>query len=239
MSRVLERRYFGDGEPVEFRDSADGRNPIATGYAAVFDRRSLELRDKQDRVFVETIDPSAFNNTLRLTKRKQADVLALWNHDTRHLLGRVSSGTLQLSVDDVGLRYEVELPDTTTGRDVAELLRRGDIRGSSFGFRAINPTWSEDDGVLVRRLTEVALMDTSPVTSPAYPDTDAGIRSVAAAVGCDLTEVRAALEQHRLPSLVFPPSQDEGKVEDLPVEAQDERRDAPTPAPHRRLSWAY
>lgn len=237
MSRVLERRYFGDGEPVEFRDSADGRNPIATGYAAVFDRRSLELRDKQDRVFVETIDPGAFNNTLKLTKRKQADVLALWNHDTRHLLGRVSSGTLQLSVDDVGLRYEVELPDTTTGRDVAELLRRGDIRGSSFGFRAINPKWTDEDGVLVRRLTEVALMDTSPVTSPAYPDTDAGLRSVALAVGCDPTEVRAALEQHRLPSLVFPPPVEDETTP--PEETQDERRAEPTPAPHPRLSWAY
>lgn len=236
MTRVLERRYFGDGEPVEFRDSVDGRNPIATGYAAVFDRRSLELRDKQGRAFVETIDPAAFNNTLKLTQRKQADVLALWNHDTRHLLGRVSSGTLQLSVDEVGLRYEVELPDTTTGRDVAELLRRGDIRGSSFGFRAINPTWSDDDGVLMRRITEAALVDTSPVTSPAYPDTDAGLRSVALAVGRDPAEVRAALEQRRLPSLVFPPQEED---ETPPDETQDERRAEPTPASHRRLSWAY
>lgn len=227
-THVLERRSVTS--TVEYRAAEDGKGPVAVGYAAVFDRRSLELRDRNKRVFVETIDPGAFTKTLQ-----ESDVLALWNHDHNSLLGRVSSGTLRLAVDKRGLRYEVDLPDTSTGRDVAELLRRGDIRGSSFGFRTIQEDWSEDDeGTLQRRLIEAALIDTSPVTAPAYPDTDAGLRSVAAAVGHDLTEVRAAFEQRRLGSLVFPA----GEPEIPPTEPEGERRAEPTFA-HRRLSWAY
>lgn len=232
-SHVLERRYHrytGTDDLIEFRDSEDGKNPVAVGYAAVFGRRSLELRDSQRRVFQETIDPGAFGKTMR-----EADVLGLWNHDTHALLGRTSSGTVRLSTDERGLRYEIDLPDTTTGRDVAELLRRRDIRGSSFGFRTIaDKKDKEEDGTVVRTLLEVALIDVSPVSNPAYPDTEAGLRSVAQAVGHDIVEVRAALAEHRFADLVLPVEEHQ----DPPEEEEGERRAEPTFS-HRRLSWAY
>jgi hypothetical protein len=65
-------------------------------------------------------------------------VTTLSKHESANLLGRFSTGTLQVSADDHGLHYEIDLPDTTLGTDVAELLRRGDISGSSLGFRNID-----------------------------------------------------------------------------------------------------
>jgi HK97 family phage prohead protease len=222
-THVLERRNLtGD---VEYRAGEDGKGPVLGGHAAVFKRWSLDLGG-----FKEQVDPGAFNKTVR-----EADVVALWNHDSRDLLGRVRSGTLTLEVTDRGLAYTVDpLPDTTVGRDVAELARRGDITGSSFGFRTIRDEWHEDDqGNVTRTLLEVALIDVSPVTSPAYVDTDATVRSVAAALGHDFDEVRDAIEARSLGQLIRP-----APAEIPPTEPEDERRAEPTFA-HRRLSWAY
>lgn len=188
---TLERRNHL--APVEYRAEGDDDRPVAHGYAAVFGRRSVELYG-----FTEIIDPGAFTKTVR-----EADVVALWNHDEGALLGRVTSGTLRLSIDDRGLAYEVDLPDTTPGRDVAELLRRKDVRGSSFGFRTIRDTWFEDeDGAVTRTLLEVELIDVSPVARPAYVDTDAALRSLAAATSHDLAEVRAAAQARNLGPLL-------------------------------------
>ena len=110
-----ERRTANDA--VELR--SEGETAVAIGYAAVFNSLSSNLGG-----FTERIDKGAFTKTL-----KEADTRAMWNHDPNHLLGRVSAGTLRLAEDDHGLRYEIDLPNTTLGRDVAELLRRGDVTG--------------------------------------------------------------------------------------------------------------
>lgn len=161
---AFERRLT----PLALERRGEGDMPTAHGYAAVFNRRAHIYG------FLEEVAPSAFNKTVQ-----EADVRALFNHSSDMLLGRVRSGTLRLAVDDRGLAYEVDLPATTVGRDVAELLARGDLSGSSFGFRVVNggETWTEtEDGYPLRMLTEVALIDVSPVTWPAYAETDAGIR---------------------------------------------------------------
>lgn len=187
-SRALSR-------PVELRDD-NLSTPIAAGYAAVFGRRSSDLGG-----FTEVISPTAFDRSIS----QGVDVVALWVHDERHLLGRVSSRTLSLAVDEVGLHYEVRLPDTGTGRDVAELLRRGDVRGSSFAFRTVADSWYEDpeDGAITRTLDEVALIDVSPVTRPAYPDTTAALRSLAEHLHCEIDTVTTAARSGELRSL-FP-----------------------------------
>lgn len=179
--------------PVELRaDNPTG--PVAAGYAAVFGRRSSDLGG-----FTEVISPTAFDRSIS----QGADVVALWNHHERDLLGRVASGTLRLSVDDVGLRYEVSLPDTDVGRNITELLRRGDVRGSSFAFRTVADSWYEDpdDGAITRTLDEVALIDVSPVTRPAYPDTTAALRSLATHLGREVEAVTAAATNGELRSL--------------------------------------
>ena len=192
----IERRTANEG--VELREEGD--TLTAVGYAATFDRFSQNLGG-----FVEQIRSNAFVSTL-----KQADVRALFNHEPDHLLGRSTTGTLRLSEDDHGLHYEVDLPNTTLGRDVAELLRRGDISGSSFGFRTISDEWGEtDDGYPLRTLTEVARRDVGPVTFPAYTSTEASLRSLADDRNLDLTVLIEAAEANSLRDLIFPSDEPE------------------------------
>jgi len=191
-----ERRTESGG--VEVREEGD--TVVATGYAAVFDRLSQNLGG-----FVERVAPGTFRSTL-----KQADVRALWNHEPDHLLGRSGNGTLRMVEDGKGLRYEVDLPNTTLGRDVAELLRRGDITGSSFGFRTISDDWgTTEDGYPLRTLTEVALRDVGPVAFQAYSDSEASLRSLAEGRSLDLQVLVRAAEEDTLADVISTPDSDE------------------------------
>jgi len=118
------------------------------------------------------IEPGAFDGT------DMADVRALFNHDPNMLLARTSSGTLKLTIDEKGLRYEFDIPDTTAGRDLKELLARGDISQSSFGFTIDKEDWEERMGTKPKRKIKKVkrLFDVSPVTFPAYTDTSAALR---------------------------------------------------------------
>ncbi|MBS0572685.1 MAG: HK97 family phage prohead protease [Proteobacteria bacterium] len=145
---------------------ADGSR--LTGYAAVFNSPSHDLGG-----FVETIKPGAFANSLR----RGDDVLALYHHDTRAVLGRSKAGTLRLTEDAKGLRFDLDVANTTVGRDVLESVGRGDITGASFGFRAIRDAWTK--GVPhMRELIEVELLDVTITPSPAYPATVVSRRSL-------------------------------------------------------------
>lgn len=150
-------------------EAAGGESRKVMGYAAVFNSDSEEMWD-----FVERIAPGAFDGVLG------DDVRALFNHDPSMLLARTSSGTLKLSVDEKGLRYEFEAPNTQAGNDLLEMLRRGDVSQSSFAFTVMDEKWDEvKDGMPVRTITKVKrLYDVSPVTYPAYPDTTAAMRSL-------------------------------------------------------------
>lgn len=161
------RSYSGE---VRMVTSDDGPKYIE-GYAAVFNKRSQDLGG-----FQEVMMPGAFNNVMG------DDVRALFNHKSDFVLGRSKSGTLELTQDEVGLKYRIALPDTQVGRDLAESIARGDIDGSSFAF-IIDPAGEEwrdaEDGVTVRTITKVKrLYDVGPVTYPAYPDTTAAKRSL-------------------------------------------------------------
>lgn len=206
-------------EPVEFR--AEDGSLMAYGYAAKFRTLSQNLGG-----FVETIEPGAFAKTIQ-----EADVRALFNHDPNYLLGRNRSGTLRLEEDETGLHYEVDLPDTQAGRDVAHLLERGDISGSSFGFRTITDEWGEtDSGFPLRTLRSVALLDVSPVVYPAYVDTESAIRSLAAQRDLDFEVLKEAASKNALHDLLH----EERNEEDSEEEERDEKDDRETPIVARR-----
>lgn len=169
-----EKRAFQS--KIEIRSEGEKRRVI--GYAALFNKRSVNFGDDEYPMF-EIIAPGAFRNVLG------DDVRALVDHkgglDT---LARTKSGTLKLSEDEIGLRYEFEAPDTQAGRDLIKILDRGDIDQSSFGFQVNSKGQSfkerEENGkqVLIRTIETVSkLLDVSPVTYPAYPDTMAQARS--------------------------------------------------------------
>lgn len=190
---TTERRFIGSG-PAGIEVRQDGDRPrTLSGYAALFYRSEdpgteYELWDGA----VERIMPGAFDAAVA-----GDDVRALFNHDPNHLLGRTTSGTLRLSVDNTGLRYDVDLPDTQTGRDIAESARRGDLSGSSFGFsiRSDGARWGRDKGKDVRELRNLSLFDVSPVTYPAYKSTTVAVRADdVAGIKAELAAEKAAAE---------------------------------------------
>jgi HK97 family phage prohead protease len=155
--KKIERRTYTVRD-VEAR-SEDGQMRLS-GYAAVFNEASVPLP------FREQIAPGAFRKTLQETP----DVRLLINHEGLPL-ARTKNGTLTLVEDEIGLRFDADLPDTTEARDLYTLIQRGDVDQMSFAFRVIRQKWSQDRDE--RTLTEVSLADgdVSVVTYPAYPAT--------------------------------------------------------------------
>lgn len=125
--------------------------------------------------FKERITSTAFTTTVKGGQ----DVRALVDHSSEKLLGRTSNGTLRMVETPGGLAVEIDIPDTTYGRDVRELVRRRDIRGLSFGFRVREggQRFTKEGGQTIRDLTDVDLREVSVVSSPAYTDTSVAIRS--------------------------------------------------------------
>ena len=174
-----ERRFTS--VRVEVRSGNDDGKLTIGGYAAKFDRMSQNLGG-----FRERIDARAFN-------KSRGDgwpgAVARYNHDDNMLLGTSGAGTLRLGVDEVGLTYEVDLPQSRA--DVHELVQRGDVRQSSFAFIAFEDDWETDDsGFPMRTLMSVRLLDVAPVNTPAYEDTSVGLRSLAKKFDAPLEEVR-------------------------------------------------
>lgn len=155
---------------VERRSEDGSDREWIVGYAAKFGVNSLDLGD-----FVERIDPGAFGIVAeRRGRRSPLETRALWNHDANYPLARYP-GTLKLDVDEVGLRYEFPVPDTTYGRDLAANIRAGIVRGSSFSFTVPSggDSWTTENGRSLRVIQRIdSLLDVSPTTFPAYPDTD-------------------------------------------------------------------
>jgi HK97 family phage prohead protease len=148
-------------EKREFRlENAEYNGSIVRGYAAVYNSDSEWMGG-----FYEQIAPGAFDSVL------DNDVRAYFNHDENLLLGRVSSGTLRIGVDDRGLWYEVDMPNTSYANDLVELMKRGDVNQSSFAFLIERDRWEERGGKTYRIIEKVSrLLDVSPVAQPAYPD---------------------------------------------------------------------
>ncbi|MBR1230216.1 HK97 family phage prohead protease [Bradyrhizobium sp. AUGA SZCCT0176] len=166
----IERRTFAaEGLHIEKRDAGEIR---LVGHAAVFNSLSEDLGG-----FREQISPGAFADAIETD-----DVRALFNHDPNFVLGRNRSKTLRMSEDARGLAIEIKLPDTQTVRDlVVAPIERGDVSQMSFGF-SVKPggqDWAKDDeGRVIRTLKRVRLFDVSPVTYPAYQQTDIAVREM-------------------------------------------------------------
>jgi len=137
------------------------------GYAAVFNSRA-----NIGGYFEEVIAPGAFDDAL------MQDVRALVDHDTGRVIGRTKAGTLRMKQDDMGLAVEIDLPDTSDGRDLATLIERGDVSGMSFGFVVTKETWDETMEPPMRTIQALDLREVSVVAFPAYDDTSIAMRSL-------------------------------------------------------------
>lgn len=163
MIKEIEKR--GGSLGVEVRADSDKRT--LTGYAVVWSSDTT-IGD----YFVERIAKGAF------TKALNGDVLALVNHDWGRVIGRTRSKTLRLQEDERGLKIEIDVPNTTDGNDLWELVDRGDISGMSFGFRATKQEWDDTGELPQRTILEAELYEVTATPIPAYEDTTLGKRSL-------------------------------------------------------------
>ena len=201
----VERRLIETEAVVErcMCEKTGKKKPVIRGYAALFQSDSQDLGG-----FVERILPGAFDGVIQ----RGTDVVALYNHDPMFLLGRESSGTLRLSVDERGLRYEIDPPESRA--DVIEAIERGDVRGSSFAFKVKGngEKWGKTaDGRQLREIREIdGLFDVGPVLKPAYSATETFVS-------------RRALEIANATEVPVQPVQEEAAAEaDDSVEAREE-----------------
>lgn len=170
MTMTTETRNFAlTGIEVRAKnDEAEGR---ATGYAAVFNSDSHDLGG-----FVERISPGAFRRSLEAAAAGETNIYALWAHRDDSPLGSTGSGKLVLTEDGHGLAFQMDTTRMTPAQ--LDALRDGDLR-MSFGFRVLEQQWREDEaGRVERTLIDVDLFEVSFVISPAYPATEAALRSL-------------------------------------------------------------
>jgi HK97 family phage prohead protease len=157
------------GRIVELR-TMPGVMPQIRGRAAVIDQPSEDLG-----FFREKVARGAFKESIRTD-----DIRALWNHDSRYVLGRNKAGTLALRETLDALEVVIDPPDVKWARDLVTSIQRGDVSGMSFSFNCIEDDWNTENGITVRTLKKVRLIDVSPATFPAYVTTDVSTRSLEA-----------------------------------------------------------
>lgn len=181
-----ERRILGS----QFTLRSTAGVPTLVGHAAVFNRDSELIAGS----FIERIAPGAFRESIA----QGDDVRALINHDPSLILARTTSRTLLLREDQHGLYVEIQIPRTTYAQDLLESTKRGDISQMSFGFTVSSggERWErgQNGAPDIRTLLSVRLFDVSPVTYPAYPDTDVAVRSHSQFVGYSSPTASASYE---------------------------------------------
>lgn len=193
----MERRYTAPRtQPVRVETRADGTRTIQ-GHAAVYYRDGdpgTEFKLMDD--LVERIEPGAFNRALT----DADDVRALFNHDINQILGRTTAGTLRLNADDIGLRYEIDVPTTPQAEHVVSAIDRGDLTGSSFAFMVEDEEFIDtgEDQPDIRSISSVKLFDVGPVTFPAYESTSTALRAGISDLEQRLDQWRQGLEQPQI-----------------------------------------
>ena len=196
----MEKRF----QLTEVRAVKNGDKRTIIGYAARYNLLSCDLGG-----FRERIASGAFKRILAT----KPNVVCLFNHSDNAVLGRTTAGTLRLSEDSRGLKFECDLPDTTAGRDTYESVQRGDLNGCSFAFMVDDSRMceykeeeidDEEDGMrgmvkraaraIIRTIRDFAnLIDVSVVTHPAYPQTSVDARNLVGA------EVRSRVASFQKP----------------------------------------
>lgn len=201
----MERRHYTI-EALEVRAAAENATPVMEGYASVYDADSHDLGG-----FIERVSPSAFVRSLDAAKAGQTFIHALWGHDQNQPLGSTRGGKLALETDDHGLRFRLD----TTRFNPAQLdaARDGDLQ-VSFGFSVRHDEWEfPEHGPAIRTLIDVELFEISPVVFPAYPDTQAAVRS--------MTEARSRFDAEA--EIVIPDPANEVEEEDQSEYSEDFR----------------
>ncbi|KNF06971.1 phage prohead protease, HK97 family [Gottschalkia purinilytica] len=166
----MEQRTF-QIRNLQVRDNSSGKGATIGGYAAVFNQYTT-IRDRWGDEFQEQIVPGAFEEAL-----ENNSILALYNHDWSNVLAR-KDVNMTLQEDDVGLKFEINLPDTQLSRDLSQLMAEGIVNQCSFGAYVKKNEWKFTEDGDFRILQELDLREITITPIPAYPQTNAEVRSV-------------------------------------------------------------
>ena len=170
---------------------------IISGYAIVFNRESEILYDKtNNRYFIEVIDPSAVD--VELIQR--SDIKMLIDHTKSRMLARsrYGVGSLQLEIDEYGLKFTFEVPNTVDGQFIREMIKRNDYNGCSFAFTddVVDVEYDKDRGMAKRYVRKIKqLYDCSIVADPAYSDTEVSVRSLEEVIERETQETTEEIEE--------------------------------------------
>lgn len=171
----MEKRILKN--KIEIRQENESENKQIQGFAVKYNKDSEIMRDWWGDEFVERFAPGAFAESLETKDQK-----ALWNHNWDLPLGSIRANTLMINDESEGLRYIIDVPNNTWGNDAIESVGRGDVDGTSFGFRAMDDDWVivNRDGkeIYQRTITKAELFEISPCTFPAYPDSTSSTRDI-------------------------------------------------------------
>lgn len=177
------RSYCGDKYQPRLREAADGQESrTIEGYAIVFGVRSQLLFDWYDRYY-EVIEPGAIDEA----RLREMDIKMTIFHDREMLIARSNKGvgTLKLTVDEIGVKYEFDAPRTSAGETALELVKRGDLAGSSFTYwsdekSSVHYDMTEDD-ILVRHVDRIdKVYEMTIASDPAYVETSVTAREIEA-----------------------------------------------------------
>ena len=154
---------------ITYRAKKDSEKKVIQGYAVVFD--SWTDISSWGEIWKECIRKGAFTQSL-----KENSILALYNHDFNNVLAR-KDVNMKLVEDDKGLYFEIELPDTTQGNDLYELIDKGIVNQCSFSGYVRKNLWSEDNGGnVLREILEIDLIEITITPIPAYEVTEAEVK---------------------------------------------------------------
>lgn len=170
---------------------------IISGYAIVLNRESEILYDRtNNRYFIEVIDSSALDMDLI----QRSDIKMLIDHTKSRMLARsrYGEGSLHLEIDDYGLKFTFEVPDTVDGQFIREMIKRNDYNGCSFAFTddVVDVEYDKERGIVKRYVRKIKqLYDCSIVADPAYSDTSVSVRSIEEVIERETQETTEEVEE--------------------------------------------
>lgn len=170
MTNNQKMRRTVDLSINEIRSESDDKAKVLEGYAVVFESPTV-LWECDGIEYKEVIAKDALNNA------DLKDVCLKYNHgDNALILARTRGGSLELTVDEKGLKFRATLPNTSGANDVYELVQKGILDKCSFAFRCEESSYNQETHT--RTILKIKrLYDVSVVDIPAYDETNVEARS--------------------------------------------------------------
>jgi|DEB0MinimDraft_10_1074344.scaffolds.fasta_scaffold04666_6 hypothetical protein len=188
------------GLEVRYMNQEDEEKRTLSGYAIKFNDVTTigdQFREQVTSTALEGVDMS--------------NTFALFNHDWSSPLGRAGRN-MNLTVDDTGLRVDIDLPNTSMARDLAELVKNDIVGGMSFGFTIADDSWTRDDEMPLRTINKIdRLYEVTFTPIPAYPTTEVALRNLEQATAEDDTnDILQELHGDHTEAQTSPPSPEQG-----------------------------